>query len=359
MFHFASHTTCQPSFPSRLLLCYVALFFLCLGGGHSWAQDSATGMSTLEEVRARDAVRCGVHLTSTPGLSMVVREDFRGFEVDFCRAIAAAVLGNARKVNFVPVSARTRFGSLERDEMDVLVRSVTWNSGRDSRFVIGPIIFYDEQGFLVRNDLPVQTIRDFVGQKVCVVGRTTTEENLLLLQQIQSIDFTIVQASDYLDAQERYLRNECTIWTADRTQLIAHRSTLVNPQSHRFLDLGVIFSKEPLAVVVQRGDDEWADIVRWSIFATILAEEMGINSNNVREKYANSRNANIQRLLGVEGAGATPELLGLSADAFYKIIAQVGNYDEIYQRNFSNLGLARGLNALYSDGGLLYAPPMR
>lgn len=341
--------------PIRL---YSVLCLILVLSSILFAQESGAE-STLEEIRARGAVRCGVHLTSTPGLSVVVREDFRGFEVDFCRAIAAAVLGDSRAVNFVPVSARSRFGALERDEMDVLVRSVTWNSGRDSKFIIGPIIFYDEQGFLVRNDLPVQTVRDFAGQSVCVVEKTTTEENLQLLRQIENINFSVVQASDYLDAQERYLRNECTIWTADRTQLVAHRSALVNPQSHRFLDLGVVFSKEPLAVVMQRGDDGWADIVRWSIYATILAEEMGINSGNVREKRANSRNANVKRLLGVEGSGATPELLGLSSDAFYKIIEQVGNYDEIYQRNFGNLGLARGLNALYSNGGLLYAPPMR
>lgn len=362
MFHLSSSSSLSLTRLCQQIRLYSLLCMLCVIftlTSSVFAQDGSTESSTLEEIRARGAVRCGVHSISTPGLSVIVREDFRGFEVDFCRAIAAAVLGDSRAVKFVAVSARSRFGTLERDEMDVLVRSVTWNSGRDSKFVIGPIIFYDEQGFLVRNELPIQTARDFAGQRICVVEETTTEENLLLLKQVESIDFTVVQARDHSDAQDRYLSNECSIWTADRTQLVAHRSGLVNPQAHRFLDLGVVFSKEPLAVVVQRGDDSWADIVRWSIYATILAEEMGINSGNVREKRANSQNANVKRLLGVEGSGATPELLGLSSDAFYNVIEQVGNYDEIYQRNFSILGLPRGLNALYSNGGLLYAPPMR
>lgn len=337
------------------LLCVAVLCLICT----VQAQATVTEGSTLQRVRENDVVRCGVHSTSKPGFSEVVRGDTRGFEADFCRAIAAATLGDARKVDFRYFSVNSRFMSLSLNEMDVLIRSTTWTSERDSNFVFGPIIFYDEQAFLVAEDSPIRQLEDFNNQTICVNQGTTTETSLALLDQIPNIQARILPTPSYDSAQEQYLAGSCQIWSADRSTLVARRSELANPEQHRFLDLGVVFSKEPLAPVMQKGDSQWADIVRWTVYATILAEELNINSTNAKLMRDTGRNAAVKRLLGVQGAGTSLETLGLAPDAFFKVIQQVGNYGEIFERNLDSLGIVRGQNALYTRGGLLYAPPLR
>lgn len=320
----------------------------------------ASAESTLEQVQDRGELTCGVS-TGLPGFSFVNQEGvYEGFDVDFCRAIAAAVLGDADAVAYRGLSASERFTALASGEVDVLSRNTTWTSNRDS--VLGlnfaPTTFYDGQGFMVREDSGIEEIEDLDGTTVCVQSGTTTELNLADVMASNDLDYeTLVnERSDPLVSA--YDDGACDAYTTDKSGLVAHRAQLRDPDEHIILDATI--SKEPLSPAVRHGDDQWFDIVKWVVFATFAAEEMGITSENVADIAANTEDTNIQRLLGVQPEKL--EELGLAPDAFMQVFAQVGNYAEIYDRNLgpdTPFNVPRGLNSSYVDGGLLYAPPVR
>lgn len=321
----------------------------------------ASAESTLEQVQDRGEVVCGVNGNGLPGFAFVNDEgNYEGFDIDFCRAIAAAVLGDADAVAYRGLSASERFTALASGEIDVLIRNTTWTSNRDS--VLGlnfaPTTFYDGQGFMVREDSGIEELEDLDGTTVCVQSGTTTELNLADVMAGNDLDYeTLVnERSDPLLAA--YDDGACDAYTTDKSGLVAQRTQLRDPDEHIILDATI--SKEPLGPAVRHGDDQWFDIVKWVVFATFAGEEMGINSENAMAIAADSEDTNVQRLLGVQPEKL--EELGLAPEAFLNVLTQVGNYAEIYDRNLgpdTTFNVPRGLNSSYVDGGILYAPPVR
>jgi general L-amino acid transport system substrate-binding protein len=328
------------------------------------ADPKATAINspTLKAVRKRGVVRCGVN----PGLSGFGAPDargvWRGFDVDICRAIAAAVLGDARKVAFVTVTAEDRFKALKAGRIDVLNRNTSWTLSRDAAEDVDfvRISYYDGQGFLARKSLNLQSAAELSGARICVQAGTTSELNLADFFKTRGINMIPVPAKSVEEARSRYQKEECDALTADLSSLASSRAVMDNPGAHVLLP--DVISKEPMGPAVRQGDDGWADIVRWSLNAMILAEELGLDSKTVKAARQDSQVPEVRRLLGVDGdlGGG----LGLSADWAYRIISQVGSYGEIFDRNLglaSGLDLARGQNALWNapSPGLLYAPPAR
>jgi general L-amino acid transport system substrate-binding protein len=311
-------------------------------------------------VQERDQLICGVN-DGLPGFGFIDDNgDNAGFDVDFCRAIAAAVLGDATKIEFRAVSADGRPTALQSGEVDVLIRNTTWTVTRDSTWgVFAPTTFYDGQGMMVRTDAGVETLADLDGATICVQTGTTTELNLADVFEAEGIDFTPLPFGDDTQTYQAYDDGQCDAVTSDRSQLLAQRTALTNPDDHAIVD--EVMSKEPLGPVVPLGDDAWFNVVKWVVFATFEAEEQGITQENVEDMAASSDNPVIQRLLGA----ANPELgqgLGLEPDWVVTMISAVGNYGEIYDRHLgpgTAFELERGPNALWTDGGLLYAPPYR
>jgi len=314
-------------------------------------------------VRDRGNLICGVN-GSLPGFSFLNEDgETEGFDADFCRAIAAAVLGDAEAVEFRSLNADQRGPALQTGEVDVLIRNTTWTVSRDTQWgLFAPTTFYDGQAIMARAELGAETLEDLAGATVCVQSGTTTELNLADAFRTAGIEIETQVFSEIDPTYAAYEEGRCDAVTSDRSQLVARRTAFENPDDHTILE--AVLSKEPLGPVAPIGDDAWFNVVKWTVFATIEAEELGIDSSNVEDTAASSDNPVVQRLLGVtpEGAEAFDSGLGLDADWVVDVISQVGNYAEIYDRNLgpgTPFDLERGLNSLWNDGGLLYAPPYR
>lgn len=316
--------------------------------------------ATFDAVKARGEVVCGVN-TSVYGFSAPDEKgQWQGLDVDICRAVAAAVLGDAGRVRYVPLSAQARFTALQSGEVDLLSRNTTWTLTRDTAngLNFGPVTYYDGQGFMVPVKLGVTSARELSGASVCVQTGTTSELNLADYFRANGMELRPVTIEKYEEVTAAYLAGRCDAITSDASQLAAIRANETsNPADHAILPETI--SKEPLAPAVRHGDDQWFDVVKWSVFATLEAEEKGVTSKNV-DAMLKSEDPTIRRLLGVApGLGAA---LGLDERWAYNIIKQVGNYGEIFDRNLgagSKLKLPRGLNAQWGQGGLQYAPPAR
>ncbi len=321
--------------------------------------QSAEPGGLLETVRNRGSLICGVN-DQLPGFGSVNPDgEYEGFDVDVCRAIAAGVLGDAEAVEFRPLSAQQRFTALQTGEVDVLSRNTTWTLSRDTQngLDFAPTTFYDGQGMMVRVADGVETLADLDTAPVCVGSGTTTEKNLEDAMSAAGATYEPVVLDSADEVFASYDSGRCAAVTADRSALVSRQTTLETPSDHIILD--VVMSKEPLGPAVLQGDAQWADVVNWIVFGLIQAEEFGIDSTNV-EDFSTSENPEILRFLGVEDA--LGEGLGLANDFMVQVISQTGNYAEIYDRNLgpdTPFDLARGVNQLWTDGGLLYAPPFR
>lgn len=316
--------------------------------------------SILEKVKKRKMVHCGVTMGVAGFSSPNSKGEWFGIEVDVCRAVAAAVLGDAKKVKFIPLSGQARFTALQSGEVDLLSRVTTWTLTRDTALGLnfGPTVFYDGQGFMVRRKDKVKKIKDLNGATICTQQGTTSELNLADYFRANRIKMKPVVFESNDEVTQAFFKGRCDAFTNDASGLVAERSKTKNPDDYIILE--EVISKEPLGPAVRHGDDQWFDIVKWSVFAMISAEEYGISSQNVDKVKKSSKVPNIKRLLGVTvGNGKS---LGLTEDWAYNIIKLVGNYEEVFDKNIgsqSPLKLERGLNALWKDGGLMYAPPIR
>ena len=322
---------------------------------------AAASAATLDDVKARGKLNCGV----TTGLAGFAAPDangvWEGFDVAVCRAVAAAVLGDPMAVEFVTTTGQTRFTALAAGEIDMLARNTTWTFSRDTdlKFEFVGVNYYDGQGFMVPKGLGVASAKDLDGATVCIQTGTTTELNLADFFRTNNISYEPVPIETNAEAQQQYLAGACDVYTTDASGLAATRATFENPGDH--IILPEIISKEPLGPLVRHGDNEWGDIARWTLNALIAAEELGITSANVAELSAGpTNNPEINRVLGTEGElGA---MIRLDPDWAKRAIMAGGNYGEIFEKNIGEntpIGLARGLNAQWMDGGLLYSPPFR
>ncbi|WP_198374462.1 amino acid ABC transporter substrate-binding protein [Neoroseomonas rubea] len=312
---------------------------------------------TVAAIRARGTLVCGVAINSAGFALPDSRGEFRGLDVDTCRAVAAAILGDATKVRFAPNTTVQRFPMLQSGEIDILVRNTTWTLGRESSLglAFAGINFYDGQGFMVRRSAGVTSARQLDGATVCVQPGTTTELNLADYFRTNRMRFTPVVIESVEEIRAAFVSGRCDAYTNDASSLASFRATQQDPNS--FLLLPELISKEPLGPVVRKGDWRFFDIVRWSLFAQIAAEELGVTSANVEEMQRTSSNPDIQRLLG--RTGDLGRSMGLDNDWAVRIIRQVGNYGEMYERNITPIGIPRGVNNLWNNGGLHYAPPIR
>jgi len=315
--------------------------------------------ATLDDVKSRGHLQCGID-GGLPGFSSPDDQgNMAGIDADYCYALAAAIFGDRSKVKFTALTAKERFTALTSGEIDVLSRNTTDTLTRDATLGIN-FTYYnyiDGQGFLVKKDLGVSSATELSGAKVCVQAGTTTELNLADYFRVNNMDFEPVVYDTSVQTREGFDGGACDVLTSDKSQLAAIRTELGDPGGAIILPETI--SKEPLGPAVRQGDDQWHDIVRWTLFALINADEYGVTSENVDKMKAESSNPNVRRLLGVEGTMG--ENLGLSNDWAYNAIKQVGNYDELYQRNVAPLGIPRegSVNALWTEGGILYAPPIR
>lgn len=325
----------------------------------------ADGEGLLAEVRSRGTLNCGIN-DAVPGFGVLGEDgDFTGFDVDFCRVIAAAVLGDAEAVELIPIGVEQRFTSLQSGEIDVLSRNTTWSAGRDgdqgAAFVT--TTFYDGAGVMVRAESEFESIADMADTAVCVLSGTTTEVAVAATFAAQGVAYEPITFDDIALLQEAFVAERCDVWASDKSQLAGVRSTFPDgPDALRILEETI--SKEPLGPLVLDGDSEWYDAVNWAVLVTMLAEEFEITSENV-EEMTTSDNADILQLLGQpdpeEDTTFDPGL-GLELDFAVDVISQVGSYDEIYDRNLgpdTPLGLERLLNNLWTEGGLHYPPPYR
>ncbi|MCP5098307.1 MAG: amino acid ABC transporter substrate-binding protein [Chloroflexi bacterium] len=322
---------------------------------------AVTGASagTLDDVKAKGYIQCGVS-QGVPGVSNPDdKGNWTGIDVDVCRAMAAAVFGDAKAVKFTPLSAKERFTALQSGEIDVLSRNTTWTATRDTSLGLNfaGVNYYDGQGFMVRKGLGIKSGLELSGASVCTNTGTTTELNAADYFRSNKMEYEIVAFEKADEVIAAYDAGRCDVYTTDQSAIYANRLKLTNPDDH--VVLPEIISKEPLGPVVRQGDDQWFNITKWSLNAMINAEEMGITSANVDEMKS-STNPAIKRLVGTEGAFG--EALGIGNDWAYNIIKQVGNYGESFEANVglnTKIGIARGLNELWNKGGLLYAPPIR
>jgi len=338
------------------------------GGETSTTAGAPAGDGKLAEVQARGSLICGVN-NAVPGFGFVDEAgEHVGFDIDFCRAIAAGVLGDPDAVEFVDLTTETRFTALQSDEVDVLVRNTTYTSSRDGGLAATFLTttFYDGQGMMVAADSGFTTIDDMTDTTICVLSGTTTELNLTT--RMAGINYTPQTFDENPQIQAAFIEGQCDGWTSDKSQLAGVRSAWPEDQGgpEALVILEETFSKEPLGPAVLDGDSQWAQVVDWIILATIQAEEFGIDSTNVGT-FTDTEDAGIRNFLGLEvttddGTAPFDPGLGLPTNFAAQVIAAVGNYAEIYNRNVgpdTPLGLERGVNALWTDGGLLYAPPYR
>lgn len=326
--------------------------------GDETTATSGSG-SRLDAVLERGQLVCGVD-GGIPGFSFVDESgNYSGLDVDVCRAVAAALFDDPDAVEYRRLDSTERFTALSGGEVDMLSRNTTWTLSRDTQvgMEFGPTTFYDGQGMMVRQDSGIAGLEDFSGRAVCVETGTTTELNLTDQMRKLGVDFEPVVFQDADAAYAAYDEGRCEGMTSDKSQLIARRSTLPTPEEHTLLD--VTMSKEPLGPLTVNNDSAWFDVVKWVTFGLIQAEEMGITSDNIGE-FAGSEDPNIARFLGEEGT--LGEDMGIPNDFMARVISNVGNYGEIYERNLgadSQFNLDRGLNAQWTEGGLLYSPPFR
>jgi general L-amino acid transport system substrate-binding protein len=325
------------------------------------AAASANAATTLESVKAKGFVQCGVS-QGLPGFSNADDSGkWTGIDVDLCRGVAAAVFGDASKVKFTPLSAKQRFTALSSGEIDILSRNTTWTMTRDTQLGLNfaGVNYYDGQGMMVPTSLGVKSAKELDGANICTNTGTTTELNITDYFRANKMSFKLVAFEKADEVVAAYDAGRCDVYTTDRSGLAAQRTKLTQPDAHMVLP--EIISKEPLGPVVRQGDDQWFNIVRWTLNAMINAEELGVTSKNVNaKKYATGLAPSVARLIGKEGKFG--EELGLSNDWAYNVISQVGNYAESYEANVgpnTPLKLDRGVNALWSQGGILYAAPIR
>jgi general L-amino acid transport system substrate-binding protein len=326
------------------------------------ASAQAQDKSTLQVVQDRGYMNCQVGQPNPGFYNLDATGNWSGHDVAFCRAVAAAVLGDHTKIEFQSVTSQVRFTSLANGESDMLSRTTTWTATRDTQLGLDftTVTMYDGQGFLVSNESGIKSAKELDGAAVCVLTGTTTELNLSDYFRSQGMNFKPVTFEDVNVLIETFLKGGCDVYTNDKSGLASRRSAFPDPSKYTILPETI--SKEPLGPVVREGDNQWGDIVRWSVFAMITAEELGVNSGNVDDMRANSKNPEIRRMLGAEGNLHTG--LGLSNDWAYNIIKMVGNYGEVYARYLGektpvNIPRAGSQNALWTNGGLIYSPPFR
>ena len=325
---------------------------------------SFTGISsagTLDDVMAKEHVQCGI----TTGLAGFAFTDdqgnWQGFDVALCKGVAAAVFGDASKVKYTNLTGKTRFEALKAGEVDLLSRNTTWTYSRDVdlKLTFLGVNYYDGQGFIVPASLGVSSATELEGASVCIQTGTTTELNLADFFRGNNMNYEPVPIETNAEARQNYLAGRCDVYTTDRSGLAATRASLENPADH--VVLPEIISKEPLGPLVRHGDDEWGDVVRWTLNVLIIAEEKGITKENVRAMAAETqKDAEMNRMFGTEGEYGA--MLGLSADWVVNVIAAIGNYGELFEQYLgvnTDIGLERGVNALWTDGGLIYSPPYR
>lgn len=332
-------------------------------GSAFFAFASAAGAATLDDVKAKGFVQCGVNVGLAGFSAPDDKGEWTGLDVDFCRAVAAAVFGDGTKVKFTPLSAKERFTALQSGEVDLLARNTTWTINRDTALGLNfvGVNYYDGQGFMINSKKisGVNSALQLSGASVCVQAGTTTELNLADYFKANKMEYSPVVFEKNEEVNAAYDSGRCDVLTTDQSGLYATRLALAAPDDH--VVLPEIISKEPLGPAVRQGDDQWFDIVKWTFNATLNAEELGITQANLEEMTA-STNPDILRFLGKEADTKIGTDLGLGNDWAYNIVKAVGNYGESFERNVgagSPLKIARGINALWSKGGLQYAPPVR
>jgi general L-amino acid transport system substrate-binding protein len=325
------------------------------------APAAQEGGNTLDIVRDRGTLLCGGN-ANVPGFGYLDPEtnQFTGFDIDYCRAVAAAVLGDADAIEVRPLTAQERFPVLQSGEVDMLSRNTTWTISRDTAlgFNFVPTTFYDGQGMMVRKSDGIESLTDLEGASVCVQQGTTTERNLADVMRALGVSVESVVLADAPSSIAAYDEGRCDAYTTDKSALISQLTLLADPEAHVILE--ETMSKEPLGPLVRHGDDQWFDIVKWVTFGTFQAEELGVTAENVEEMAATSEDPVIRNLLGVEGD--LGQAMDLDNDFMVDVIKQVGNYGEIYDRHLGPgtvFNLARGVNAQWTDGGLIYSPPFR
>jgi general L-amino acid transport system substrate-binding protein len=334
---------------ARLAIAACAVAALASGNLHA--------QSTLDAVKSKGYVQCGVN-TGLAGFSQPdSRGVWKGLDVDSCRAVAAAVFGDASKVRYTPLTAQQRFTALQSGEVDVLSRNTTWTVTRDTSLGLNfvGVTYYDGQGFMVPKKLNVKSAKQLNGATICVQPGTTTELNLADYFRANRMTFKPVVIEKLEEVTNAYFAGRCDVYTTDVSGLVSTRgSRAPNPADHVILP--EVISKEPLGPVVRHGDDRWFDVVKWSVFAMLEAEEMGLTSKNIDQNLT-STNPAIQRFVGATGDFG--KMMALDNRWSYNIIKQVGNYGESFEANLTPLGFERGINNLWTKGGLMYAPPVR
>ncbi|KAF0230766.1 MAG: proteinral L-amino acid transport system substrate-binding [Beijerinckiaceae bacterium] len=338
----------------KLLMSVAVGAAVVLAAGAASAQTT-----TLNQVKARGTLQCGSN-TGLAGFGLPDAQGvWAGLDVDLCRAMSAAIFNDPTKVKFVPLSSKDRFTALQSGEVDVLVRNTTWTMSRDTSLGLefGPVNYYDGQGFMVRKKLKIASAMELSGASVCTQQGTTTELNLADFFRANKLKYEVVTFATSDETIKAYDAGRCDAFTTDASGLYSERLRLTAPDDH--IVLPEIISKEPLGPATRHGDNQWFDIVKWTHYAMLTAEELGVTKANVDEMMK-STNPDVKRLLGTEGKFG--EAIGLPNDWGYRIIKHVGNYGESFERNVgmgSRLKVARGVNALWTKGGLQYAPPIR
>ncbi len=321
------------------------------------APQVASAGPILDNIKSRGAIRCAVN-TGLQGFSAPdSKGNWTGIDAEYCKALAAAILGDAGKVEFVPSNTQNRFTLLQSGEVDILSRNTTWTSSRDATLggVFVGTIFYDGQGFMVRKDLKLKSARELDGATVCVQPGTTTEQNLSDYFRANNMKFKPVVINDLAGVQQAFFGGRCDVFTTDISGLASTRQKADKPDDYMILPEAI--SKEPLGPMIRRGDWEYFTIAKWVLFGLIEAEEMGVTSANVDKMKAESKDPKIQRIVGT--SGDVGKSLGLDNDWLVRAIKAVGNYGELYSRNIGPLEIPRGVNEQWSKGGALYAPPIR
>jgi general L-amino acid transport system substrate-binding protein len=336
-----------------VILASILLLVAILAGSHP-AQAQ-----TLKAVKERGTLDCGVSQGLLGFSSVDDKNVWSGFDADICRAVAAAIFGDSAKVTFVPLDAVTRFAALQANRIDVLSRNSTWTMSRESSLglMFAGVAYYDGQGFLLRRDAGIDTALQLGGKTVCTQTGTTTELNLSDYFRANGMALQVLALGTAEETLKAYDDRKCDVLTSDVSQLYAERLKLAAPDSH--IILPEVISKEPLGPAVRQGDDQWFNLVKWTLYSLINAEELGVKSATIDDALKSS-NPNIRRLVGTEGEFG--EQLGLANDWAARAVRAVGNYGEIYERNVgaqSRLSIPRGLNALWTQGGIQYAPPVR
>jgi general L-amino acid transport system substrate-binding protein len=342
--------------PSRTVGCILSILSLF---GTGLLSSSAASAQTLEKVKARGTVNCGVN-PDLIGFSIKdAQGNWSGFDVDFCRALAAAIFNDPKKVQFVPLSTTDRLSALQADRIDVLSRNTTWTLSRElpMKLTFAAVTYYDGQGFLVPRSRKAMSALELDAVSVCVQKDTTSELNLQDFFRTNNMKYELVALPDVDEAVKAYNDGKCNVLTSDTSQLAAARLKLKTPDDHAVLP--DIISKEPLGPYVRAGDDQWLGIVKWTHYAMVNAEELGVSSQTIDDAMKSSK-PDVGRLVGTQdGYG---EQMGLTKDWAFRIIKHIGNYAEAFERNVgtgSKLAIPRGLNSLWNNGGIQYAPPIR